>query len=141
MSEDSQTCAAKTTAGKPCSATALPGGRYCLFHDPEHAERCAEGRRHGGVHRNQTRSCLDPDAPDVVIHGAKDVCTLIVTTINDVRKGRIDPKIANTIGFLAGVAIKAFEVGELEARLNELESAVSRTRPSSDEAPWTEIIK
>ena len=31
---------------------------------------------------------------------------LLATTINDVRRGRLDPRIANAVGYLAGVLLR-----------------------------------
>jgi hypothetical protein len=59
-----------------------------------------------------------------VIGGVGDVCVLLAKTINDVRTGRLDPKLANCVGYLSGILVRAFEVGELEERLAMLERSV-----------------
>jgi hypothetical protein len=61
---------------------------------------------------------------DLAIGGVADVCTLLARTINDVRTGRLDPKLANCVGYLSGILVRAFEVGELEERLAMLERSV-----------------
>jgi hypothetical protein len=71
------------------------------------------------------------DSPDQQIETVRDVCDLLSTTINDVRKGRLDPKIANTVGYLASVLVKAMEVGDLEERLAMLETAVKSSKPAA----------
>jgi hypothetical protein len=53
-----------------------------------------------------------------------DVRQLLGETINQVRVGRLDVKVGHTLGFLAGVLLKAIEASELE-RLTE-ESRSSR---------------
>ncbi|HEX2837183.1 MAG TPA: hypothetical protein VHN77_03545 [Phycisphaerales bacterium] len=58
------------------------------------------------------------------MRSARDVCGLLSETIHDVRTGRVDPRIANTVGYLASVLVRALEVGELEERLAALEGAV-----------------
>jgi len=62
----------------------------------------------------------------------KDAVALISETINQVRKGQVDPRVANAVGYLANVLIKAVEQGELESRLAEVEAAIKGQRPSSD---------
>jgi len=54
---------------------------------------------------------------------------LLADTINRVRKGQLDPKIASTIGYLAGVLLRSIEVSELEERTRSLESATRRQEP------------
>ncbi|MBI3909717.1 MAG: hypothetical protein HY320_02145 [Armatimonadetes bacterium] len=49
-------------------------------------------------------------------------------TINQVRRGDLDPKVATTVGHLSGILLKALEVGGIEERLAALEATV-RERP------------
>jgi hypothetical protein len=42
-----------------------------------------------------------------------DVVTLLSETISQVRRGEIDPKIANATGYLSSVLLRALEGGEL----------------------------
>ncbi len=49
---------------------------------------------------------------------------LLTDTINQVGQGSLDCRIGNTIGYLAGIALKAYETSELEGRLEKLETAV-----------------
>ncbi|MGO9061495.1 MAG: hypothetical protein ACLQU2_29575 [Candidatus Binataceae bacterium] len=47
---------------------------------------------------------------------------LIAETINQVRVGKIDVKVANTIGFLAGIWLKALELTQVADRIEGLEA-------------------
>ena len=67
---------------------------------------------------------LDADAPDVKVEDCRDVVSLMSETINQVRKGVIDPRVANAVGYLANILIKAMEQGELESRIETLELLV-----------------
>ena len=69
---------------------------------------------------------LTDDQPDVQIRNSQDVIVLVSDTINAVLKGRVDPRIANTVGYLANVLLKAVDQGVLEERLAELEAVVKR---------------
>jgi len=55
---------------------------------------------------------------------AKDVVTLIATTIREVREGDLDPRIANTIGYLAGHLIRAFEASDTNDKLDEIKAVI-----------------
>ena len=65
---------------------------------------------------------LDADAPDIKVEDCQAVVKLISETINQVRKGQLDPRVANAVGYLANVLIKAVEQGDLEDRVKELEN-------------------
>ena len=118
-------CKAKTRAGTPCQVAALPGADYCFFHDPAKADERREAQGLGG--RQNRMKTLDAAAPDVKIEDCQDVVALMSGTINQVLKGQIDPRVANTVGYLANVTIRAVEQGNLERRIAELE-ALFRSR-------------
>jgi len=50
------------------------------------------------------------------------VVRLLAQTINQVRRGNIDPRISNAIGYIAGTLLKAIEQDQIEKRLAQLES-------------------
>lgn len=120
-------CTATTTNGSRCRAAALDGSRYCFFHDPGRAAERRQARVLGG--RQGTAKTLASDIPDVDIASSQDVVRLVAGTINDVRKGRMDPRVANAVGYLANVLLKAIDQGDVEARLAMLESVVLTKRP------------
>jgi hypothetical protein len=53
------------------------------------------------------------------------VTGLLAETINQVRRGEIDPRISNAVGYLAGILLKAKQQDELEQRLARLESVLA----------------
>ena len=77
---------------------------------------------------------LAADAPDIKVESCQDVVRLISETINQVRRGELDPRVANAIGYLANVLIKAAEQGDMEKRLEDLEAAV-KTKRGTPEYP------
>lgn len=109
--------------GKQCGANALRGSQFCYHHDPKISQE--EKRKvqvKGGQNRKQIVSNpLDP----MEIVNAGDISSLIADTINQVRVGEIDCRVANTIGYLAGVALKAFEISSIEKRLEKIEILVN----------------
>ncbi len=125
-------CVATTRDGQPCQADAIQGSQFCLFHDPARAQDQTEARREGGrASRKPTVVLTAPDAGDCPLDTVCHVKTLLGDTIRHVRTGQLDPKVANTVGYLAGILLKAVEVGELESRLATLESAIS-AQPRKD---------
>ena len=126
---ESNRCAQTKSDGSPCRTRPLKGSRYCFFHDPSKAEeRRSAGRKGGEKGKIATLSSL---TPDIQLDSAQDVVRLIAETISQVRRGDIDPRIANAVGYLSGVALKAREQGELEDRLKTLEEEIERNRGTS----------
>jgi len=127
MKSCTRQCEGKTAEGTRCKAAAIAGSRFCFFHDPDRAEERREAQSIGG--RQGKIKTLPDDADDVRIESGKDIVGLISATINQVRKGQIDPRVANAVGYLANVLLKAVEQGDVEERLADLESAVRSERP------------
>lgn len=112
-------CNARKQDGSKCEANALAGSEFCFFHDPsKSADRRAAQSLGGQGNRMKT---LSETTPDVKIQNSADVVVLICDTINQVRKGAIDPRVANAVGYLANLATKALEQNDLETRIEKLE--------------------
>jgi len=69
---------------------------------------------------------LDTATPDLEIKGCGDVVALLSETINQVRKGLIDPRVANSVGYLANQMVRVLAQDELEDRIDRLEQAIER---------------
>jgi len=123
-------CAQVRPNGDPCGGFAINGGRYCFAHDPAQTDKRDAARRRGG---QAGRVAVLP-ASDVQVRTLGDVVTLVEATINDVRTGRVDVRVANAVGYLANVAIRALEQADLEARLEALESVLTPERQQA--AAW-----
>ena len=109
-------CKAITASGQRCKAKPHKNG-LCFFHfDPQ---RAAELGRKGG----RRRAAFNPDglkefeAPKT----AADLRDLLAQSIVEIRTGKLEPKLANSISYLGGGFLKAIEIADLEARLEVLE--------------------
>lgn len=109
--------------GKQCGASAMKGGLFCYLHNPEisHEEKL-EAQTRGG--QNRSLKVYQPLLP-IKIEKTGDIMKLLTDTINQVRQGSLDCRIGNTIGYLAGIALKAYETSELEGRLDKIEQSIS----------------
>jgi hypothetical protein len=123
---DARRCKATKNDGTPCKAGALPGGEFCYFHSPERAEQRAEARRAGGRERSRKAAVLPADSPDLRLKTAQDVAKALARTVNEVRKGAVDAKVANAVGYLCGMILKAIEAGELAERVAALERGAAQ---------------
>lgn len=130
MKDTKTQCKGVKPDGSDCQAATMPGSEFCFFHDPTKATERRSAQSHGG---SQNKVKTLPDAvPDVQVRDCEDVVKLLSETINQVRKGKIDPRVANAVGYLANVLIKAAEQGELEKRITEVEAVIkNRSNGSS----------
>ncbi len=103
-----------------CGGYAVAGSKYCFVHDPAQASKRRDAQRKGG---EAGRVATIPES-ELSIHTMSDVLALMETTINDVRTGRLDVKIANAVGYLANVSVKVIQQTDIEARLEALESVL-----------------
>jgi hypothetical protein len=123
-----KSCAAAKGDGTACGAAALPGSQFCFFHDPAKAAARRQAQSAGGSANKM--ATLPADAPDVKVEDGADVVKLLGATINQVRRGEIDPRVANAVGYLSNIVLTATGQRELESRIAELESLVKSRRPS-----------
>jgi hypothetical protein len=113
-------CKASKLDGSKCRVAALTDSEFCFFHDPSRTTDRKAAQSLGG-HGNRMKT-LDPEGPDVKIQNSADIIALLSETINQVLKGVIDPRVANAVGYLANIAIRAQEQNELEVRIRNLEA-------------------
>jgi hypothetical protein len=114
--------------GSPCRAPPQVDGAYCFAHDPEHAEEMAEARRLGGLRRRKEKAVQG--AYDIEeLENVGQVRRLIKIAVLDTLSLENSIARSRTVAYLAGVALKALEVGEFEERLVALEAAVKPRQP------------
>ena len=117
-------CKSRKKDGRRCGADAQSGKTMCIFHDPTRAADGCRARRMGGISRSRTAAVLPADAPDNPLRNTQDVSTLLAESINQVRRGELDPRVANSVGHLASILLGALHQGPLEERLARLEAAL-----------------
>lgn len=109
---------------KQCAAYAMTGSKFCFTHNPDMKEKKIAAVIKGGKMSNKNRTLLPP----VALSQPKDVVVLLGSTINDVRGGLIELRIANCIGYLSGHLIKAIEIADLEERVSKIEEALIKNK-------------
>jgi len=126
-------CQSLRKDGQACGADAQTGKSICIFHDPERSGDAIRARRAGGTARSKPASVVSLDTPKQTLRSVKEVASLLGESINQVR-GEIDPRIANTVGYLSAILLKALEQGEIEERLSKIEAALAKEKGSGKEA-------
>ena len=100
----------------------------CFFHDPAAAEKRTAAQRRGGQKGRAT--VLPANTPDFPLNDAGDASALLSVTINQLRRGQLDPKIATGLGYLLGLKMKAMDMAKLEKRVAGLEAALEQKSPA-----------
>jgi hypothetical protein len=126
-------CEFRKKNGELCGADAQTGKNLCVFHDPARADDGHRARQAGGVHRSHSAAVLPSDTPDHPLGDTNQVSVLLADSINRLRRGQLDPRVANSMGYLASVLLKALDQ-RLEDRLAHLEAVISGKGENESEA-------
>jgi hypothetical protein len=106
--------------GETCGGFASEGSSFCWRHDPKissHSKKAASSK--GGKNKGPDLSQIDKE---LTIASTQDISALLVDTINNLRKGTFDSRIANAIGYLSFILVRTYELTEIEKKLVNLES-------------------
>src|SRR5262249_5720850 len=98
------------TTGERCVDTPQTGKQLCFYHDPVAQAKCYEAARKAGRHRQREAPLVVPvGLPRITLQTPEDAGALFVETINFVRTGEMDYRVASTIGYLAMGWLQAFQ--------------------------------
>lgn len=125
MTTTGRACQHLKRDGGQCQAAAQAESDYCFWHDPARAAERAAARKAGGKARHGRQiGATGPvkATPAIRLETVEDVRALLEQTANDLLTLENSINRARTIVALAGVALKALEVGEIEARLAAIEA-------------------
>ena len=119
-------CQKKKRDGKQCRARALSDEEHCALHaEPGRAKELgSKGGRRRTVYRPD--ALKEFAAPKT----AADVGDLLAESIIEIRAGKLDPKVANALGYLGTSLLRALEVADVERRLDLLEGHEIRMESS-----------
>lgn len=118
-------CTEPRADGQPCEMPPLEGKDKCWAHDPENARGRAEARRKGGNNRQTPKSA---DGPHPEYRSTDAIQELLERTVADTLLQENSDKRSRTIATLAGVLMKALEVGEMQERLDAIEKMLNKKR-------------
>jgi hypothetical protein len=117
-------CKAIRPYGSNCDAWAMSDSDYCFTHNPEtQADRLLANQKGG----KSPKKNLNP-LPALALRQTNEIVILLEETINKVRSGELDLKVANTVGFLSGHLLKAIELADLSGRVETIERAILERR-------------
>jgi hypothetical protein len=109
--------------GDPCGAAALVGEELCLWHHPDHTEEVAEARRLGGVNRRRERIVFAANDYEG-LGSVQQIRRLLELAVSVTLQQQHSIAQARTLAYLAQQGLKMLEVGEIQDRLDALESVL-----------------
>jgi hypothetical protein len=136
----SRQCAYRQGGGDPCRAAPLRDSQFCLMHSPEHAKEVQEARRLGGLRRKREAAvtgAYEFDGLNTVDGIRRLVEVAVLDTLgmeNSISRNR-------TLAYLAQVALRTLEVGDLERRIGMLEQAIKAGNNHTPPAFETEPLR
>lgn len=110
--------------GRQCEAWSMVKSDYCFAHNPDVKEIRQLAVSNGG---SQKLKRLNKPLPMIEVKDITSVKNLLEDSINRVRSGEMDVRIANTLGFLSNHFLSALRLEkdwELEDRLEKIEKLV-----------------
>ena len=102
-----------------CEAKPLKGEEFCFWHSPNKEQERKKAVQDGGNSPKRNYGVDD----EVKLGSSQDVRELMEKTIRNMNQNKISVNMANATGYLANIALKAIEQGDLEKRLEVLEYA------------------
>lgn len=97
-------CNFTNSSNKSCGARPLKDDDYCFFHSEKYKKQHSEAVLRGGLSLKKNHNSWER----MHIKSSEDVIKLLEKTMNELMENKISNKTANTIGFLAGNAMRAF---------------------------------
>lgn len=113
-------CKAIARSGERCKTAPVRGTKYCMMHTGDNAQRL-------GAKGGRRRAIYNPEGlePFTRPQNAGEMQLLLAQTIVEVRSGKLDPRVANTIAYLGTAFLSALETWQLESRLQALEARLT----------------
>jgi hypothetical protein len=104
----------------------MHGYDFCFHHEASVEGARAAAKAAGG--RKGSTKVLPAETEDAPLDTVGDVKTLLGQTINQIRRGELDVKTSNAVGYLAGILLKCIEVADLQTQIDELTTLAHEQR-------------
>jgi len=114
-------------SGDRCNAYSMSNSDYCFTHNPEVAKERALAHRKAGLANRWELGEGVADlgwAKSIRLKRPRDIVRFTSKVMNDLRQGKIEPRLATALFYGANVLIKAFEVSEITEKVEKIEKAL-----------------
>jgi hypothetical protein len=115
-------CAFRSATGRPCRAAPLRDGEFCLMHSPERVKEVQEARRLGGLRRRRESTISSAYQFDS-LNSVEGIRRIVEVAVLDTLSMENSIARSRTLAYLAQVALRTLEIGDLETRIAALEES------------------
>ena len=105
----------------------MHGASFCFWHNPETQQEASEARRLGGLRRRREATVAGAYEFDGLA-SVVDIRRLLEVAVADTLSLENSIARSRTLAYLAQVALRTLETGELEQRLASIEAAIGSNR-------------
>jgi hypothetical protein len=116
-------CSFRKDDGEPCRAPPLRDSEFCIMHSPDHAEEVAEARRLGGLRRRREKTVAGAYEFEG-LRSVEQIRRLLEIGVLDTLGLENSIARSRALAYMAQVSVRLLEVGELEERVQALESVL-----------------
>ena len=113
-------CIFHLSSGRQCKAAALKDSDLCWVHSPERSKERQEARRLGGLRRKR-ESTISSAYQFESLDSVDEIRRIVLIAVLDALSMENSMSRVRTLAYLAQVALRMLEVGEIEERVSALE--------------------
>ena len=113
-------CAFVLRSGQTCRMHPLQNSEFCWAHSPERKKDVQEARRLGGLRRKR-ESTISGAYQFESLNSVEGIRRIVLIAVLDALSMENSMSRARTLAYLAQVALRMLEVGDIEARIEALE--------------------
>jgi hypothetical protein len=114
-------CKSKKQNGQPCGARPVAGSEFCYFHDPTSSPSRREAQSRGG-RAKPPRLQIRPLPPfELDLRDPSKIREMLTYAANRLIRREMDPKEVHALAHLVQCALQAYDVGDLQKKLAQLE--------------------
>lgn len=114
--------------GNRCQAFAIDGSDFCFSHCPNPEVKKAKHRAVVKGGQSEGYKALKLNLKPVSIRNAEDVILFLNEVINQLRGGKIPPKVASCFGFLTNQLLRAIELNNIEQEVNIIKKVITKRK-------------
>ena len=113
-------CIFHLSSGRQCKAAALKDSEFCWVHSPERSKERQEACRLGGLRRKRESTILSAYQFES-LDSVDGIRRIVLIAVLDALSMENSMSRTRTLAYLAQVALRMLEVGEIEERVSTLE--------------------
>jgi hypothetical protein len=113
-------CIFHLPSGRQCKAAPLKDSEFCWVHSPDRTKEVQEARRLGGLRRKR-ESTIASAYQFESLDSVDGIKRIVLIAVLDALSMENSMSRARTLAYLAQVALRMLEVGEIEERVAALE--------------------